>query len=514
MRKLVLILGDQLDAESAAFEGFDPAQDAVWMAEVPAEATHVWSHPARIALFLSAMRHFAEALRARGWTVHYHATGSHPHASLAEALAASLASLTPESVILVEPGEWRLWGRLQAVCHTAGVGFEQRVDRHFLNPLADFETWMQGRKQPRLEHFYRLMRQRTGWLMDGKEPLGGQWNFDHDNRESFGREGPGALPVPLAFPPDAITRDVLATVSTQYPDHPGSLAHFDWPVTREEALEALDDFIVHRLPQFGQYQDAIWTGEPWLYHSRLSAALNLKLLNPREVCEAALRAQADGAAPLAAVEGFVRQILGWREYVRGLYFHRMPQYLEENALGAEQPLPGFYWTGVTEMACLRDAIGQTLRHGYAHHIQRLMVTGLFALLFGVKPREVHAWYLAVYVDAVEWVELPNVLGMSQFADGGVMASKPYIASGKYIERMSNACAGCRFDPGERLGERACPFTTLYWDFLDRHQARFADHPRLKMQLRNLARLDEAEREAIRQQARALRTGLRREALNA
>lgn len=507
MRNLVVILGDQLDTDSAAFDGFDPAQDAVWMAEVPGEATHAWSHKARIAMFLAAMRHFAVALQDRGWTVHYRATGQHPHATLADSLGADLTRLRPAAVICVEPGEWRLWQDLSATCEAAGIDYVQREDRHFLCPLADFAQWMVGRKQPRLEHFYRRMRQQTGWLVQGREPAGGQWNFDADNRASFGKDGPGSVPSPLAFPPEEITRAVFADIEAHYPQHPGALTAFDWPVTRDEALEALDDFVVHRLPAFGHWQDAMWIGEPWLYHARLSAAMNLKLLNPREVCEAAIRSYRDGAAPLHAVEGFVRQILGWREYVRGLYFHRMPGYLDDNALGADQPLPAFYWTGDTDMRCLAETVGDTLKHGYAHHIQRLMVTGLFALLFGVRPREVHQWYLAVYVDAVEWVEVPNTLGMSQFADGGVMASKPYVASGKYIQRMSNYCSGCRFDPAQKTGETACPFTTLYWDFLGRHQERFADHPRLKMQLRNLARLDEIERDAIRAQSRVLRESL-------
>ena len=270
------------------------------------------------------------------------------------------------------------------------------------------------------------------------------------------------------------------------------------------SLQALGDFITHRLPHFGTYQDALWEGELWLYHSHLSCALNLMLLHPKEVVQAAEGAYRQGHAPLPSVEGFIRQILGWREYVRGIYWTRMPEYAQSNAWQAQGSLPAFYWTGDTDMACLSDAIQQTLAHGYAHHIQRLMVTGLYAQLLGVSPQEVHRWYLGVYVDAVEWVELPNTLGMSQFADGGLMASKPYVASGKYIDRMSNHCKGCRYRPDASTGPNACPFTTLYWDYLMRHEDRLAKNPRMVMQVRNLARMSEAQRQAIADQSRQLR----------
>lgn len=507
MRNLVVVLGDQLDADSAAFDGFDPARDRIWFCEAPGEATQVWSHKARIAIFLAAMRHFAEALRARGWPVDYLATGTHPHNSLAEALTATLAARRPQRVVVVEPGEWRLVEDLERICATADLPLVIREDRHFLCTREAFAEWRSQRKQPRMEHFYRLMRQRTGILMRDDQPEGGEWNYDHDNRESFDARGPGFVPRHLGFAADAITAEVLALVERDYADHPGSLAHFDWPVTRADALQALADFITNRLAAFGPYQDALWDSEPFLYHARLSAALNLKLLHPREVIEAAVAAYHRGEAPLPGVEGFVRQILGWREYVRGLYWTHMPAYLDDNALGAEQPLPKLYWTGDTAMNCLRVTVGDTLKHGYAHHIQRLMVTGLFALLLGVRPRALHEWYLAVYVDAVEWVELPNTIGMSQYADGGLMGSKPYIASGKYIDRMSNYCGGCRFDPGTATGPKACPFTTLYWDFLDRHRTRFEGHPRLVMQVRNLARLNADKLAAIRAEATRLRAQL-------
>lgn len=506
IRHLVLVLGDQLDARSAAFDGFDAARDAVWMAEVGEESTHVWSGKPRIALFLSAMRHFRDELRSRGWRVFYRELDDPENrGSLAAELAAAVARERPERLIVVEAGEWRVAELLTRVAVEAPVALEVRPDRHFFASRSDFATHAEGRKQLRMEFFYREMRRRHGVLLDGQgEPEGGQWNFDRDNRGSFGAHGPGDVPPPRRFAPDSVTREVLALVERRFAGHPGSLAAFDWPVAAEQAKAALDDFVAHRLPRFGEFQDAMWTAEPWLYHSRLSAAMNLKLLDPREVVGAAERAYREGRVPLASAEGFIRQVLGWREYVRGIYWRSMPGYLERNELGAREPLPAFYWTGEVPMACLRDALRQTLDLGYAHHIQRLMVTGLYALLLGVDPRRVHEWYLAVYVDAVEWVELPNTLGMSQYADGGAMASKPYVATGKYIQRMSNCCAGCRFDPAQAHGAKACPFTTLYWDFLQRHEARLAGNQRMALQVKNLARLAPAVRRQIAAQASALR----------
>jgi deoxyribodipyrimidine photolyase-related protein len=356
-----------------------------------------------------------------------------------------------------------------------------------------------------MERFYREMRREHGVLLADGEPVGGKWNYDAQNREQFGRTGPGDIPRPRAFAPDERTRDVLGLVEARFADHPGGLSRFDWAVTREQAQEALADFCALRLAQFGPYQDAMWAGEPYLYHSRLSSALNLKLLDPREVIEAAEGAYSRGEAPLHSVEGLIRQILGWREYVRGIYWQRMPEYATRNGLEAELSLPRFYWTGETDMQCLRECLGQTLAYGYAHHIQRLMVTGLYALLLGVQPVEVHEWYLAVYVDAVEWVELPNTLGMSQYADGGIMATKPYCASGKYMQRMSNYCGDCRYDPARRLGTDACPYTTLYWDFLMRNRDRLRGNPRMGLQYHNLDRIDRDEQRAIRRQAEHVRS---------
>ncbi len=504
-RHLLVVLGDQLDAGASVFDHADPARDVVWMAEVAGESTHVWSSQPRIALFLAAMRHFAHDLRQRGWRVRYTALDDPGNAgSLAGELASALRTLRPSRAVMTWPGDWRVKADLARVAAELAVPLEVRDDRHFYCGIDEFARWAAGRRQWRLEHFYREMRRRHGVLMDGDAPAGGRWNFDEENREAFGAAGPGALEAPRSFAPDERTREVLAMVARRFAAHPGRLDRFDWPVTRAQALAALDDFVARRLAPFGRTQDAMWAGEPWLHHSRLSAALNLKLLGPREVVAAAEQAWRDGRAPLASVEGFVRQVLGWREFVRGVYWTRMPGYLEANALDAHEPLPGFYWTGDTPMACLRETLAQTLALGYAHHIQRLMVTGLYALLLGVEPRAVHEWFLAVHVDAVEWVEAPNTLGMSQHADGGLMASKPYVASGKYIQRMSNYCRQCRFDPDARTGERACPFTTLYWDFLGRHERRLAANPRTVMQVRNLSRLGVAERRAIAERAAAIR----------
>ncbi|MFM8567830.1 MAG: cryptochrome/photolyase family protein [Gemmatimonadota bacterium] len=506
MRHLVLVLGDQLDPTSSALDGFDTEHDAIWMAEVAEESTHVWSSKPRTTLFLSAMRHFAAAQRDAGRTVHYTALDDAASTgTLAGELRRVIATHRPDRLLMTEPGDWRVREALATVARELAIPLDIRIDRHFLSTTEEFAAHAKGRKQLRLEFWYRELRRKHRVLLDADGgPEGGDWNYDAENRGSFGRKGPGLLPAPVAFPPDAITQEVIALVGRRFADHPGRLDAFDWPVTPEEARAALDDFVAHRLAEFGTYQDAMWTREPWLYHSRLAAAMNLKLLDPHEVIAAAESAYRAGRVPLASAEGFIRQILGWREYVRGLYWLLMPGYADHNALGAHEPLPPFYWSGEVEMACLRDAVRQTLEHGYAHHIQRLMVTGLYALLLGVEPRAVHEWYLAVYVDAVEWVELPNTIGMALHADGGIMASKPYAATGKYIDRMSDHCRGCRFDPAVAVGDDACPFTTLYWDFLARHEARLAANQRMALQVKNLRRLDTDQRAAIAARADEIR----------
>ena len=506
-RQLILILGDQLDRESAALATCDRKQDRILMIEALNESGRVPSHKARTTLFLAAMRHHADWLEKQGFSMDYVRIGQPEAASFQSALCAAIERNRPQRVSMVEAGEYGVQEEIARACASAGVPLDLHSDTHFLCSRVAFESWRKGRKTLVMEHFYRHMRKTHDILMQGGRPLGGKWNFDQKNRSTFGRQGPGMVPSAPRFHPDSITAEVMNDVEQLFPDNPGSLDGFAWPVTREQALEMLADFTSRRLATFGPFQDAMWEGQMLLYHSGISAALNLKLLNPREVIGAALAAYESEQVPLQSVEGFVRQILGWREFVRGVYWTEMPGYLDENALEATLPLPHFYWDGETDMNCLHTVIQQTLDTGYAHHIQRLMVTGLFALLLGVRPREVHQWYLAIYIDAVEWVEAPNTLGMSQYADGGLLASKPYVASGRYIQRMSNYCDGCRYAPDESTGDSACPFTTLYWDFLLRHEARFEKHPRAAMQWRMLQRLDEGQRVSIKIQANRLRSDL-------
>jgi len=502
LRRLVVICGDQLDADSAALDGFDPARDAILMTEAQEEAAYLRQHKKKLVLFFAAMRHFAGAQRAEGRTVLYRRLDDDgAPQTLADSLRAAIAEHKPQEVVLARPGDWRV---LQAL---TGAAPDLRLveERHFLTSPDDWAALKGDRKRFIMEDFYRAMRRRTGWLMDeAGAPLGGAWNFDKDNRKSFGRDGPGLVPRRPHDAPDAVTLEVMRMVEARFPDAPGSTQGFAEPVTRRAALAHLRAFIDDRLPQFGDHQDAIAMGQATLWHARLSASLNLKLLNPREVCEAALAAYAQGRAPLNAVEGFVRQILGWREFTRGVYWTLMPDYADRNTLEAEAEIPAFFWTAETDMACLRDALGQLLREGYAHHIQRLMVLGLFLMLWGANPRRTHDWHMEMYLDAIDWVSLPNMLGMSQHADGGVMGTKPYCASGAYIDRMSDCCASCRYDPKLSTGPKACPFTTLYWDFLSRHRARFQPNMRMKMQLANLSRKPEEEVAAIARAADGLR----------
>ena len=514
-RRLVWLLGDHLSPHNPLLIGSSPQSVDVLMIEAPGEATEVWSHKARIALFLAAMRHRARALRELGYRVHYVSLNDWPDTpglveraarflrEGAPGVAAGAQNATPiqvpwDRLELLEAGEWRLQEAIEAMARAQGIAMRWHADPHFYCSREEFAAWAKGLKQWRMEFFYRKMRQRHGVLLEpAGSPVGGQWNFDVDNRQPYPKTGPGPIPQPLWFEPDAITQEVLTEVGQRFAEHPGSLDHFAWPVTPEQARAALEHFIAHRLGQFGPYQDAMWTGETWGWHALLSTSLNLKLLDPREVVQAAEAAWRTRGLDLASVEGFIRQVLGWREFIRGVYWMQMPGLRQANHYGHSRPLPRWYWTGQTHMACMREVVGQTLKHGFAHHIQRLMVTGQFALLAQLDPQAVEDWYLAVYVDAVEWVELPNVAGMALFADGGRFTSKPYIASGQYIKRQSNYCQGCRYDPALRTGPKACPVSTLYWAFLDRHEAALAKNPRTALMAKSVGKLDSEARQALR-----------------
>jgi deoxyribodipyrimidine photolyase-related protein len=499
-RHLVFVLGDQLDIDSAALADIDVTTDVVLMAEVRDESTHVWSAKPRTAFFFAAMRHFAGELHKKKIVLDYRQIGSHSYASLVEVLGSAVKQYSPEKVLMVEPGDWRIEQQLLSFAHAQNINLVMREDHHFMCSRAEFVDWAKGYKQLRLEYFYRMMRKRHDVMMEGDDPLQGRWNFDAENRGAFPKGGPTSVPQTLRVPPDATTREVINDVHTHFAEHPGTLDNFAWPVTRKGALRALKLFVDERLSKFGEFQDAMWTNEPFLYHAHISAALNVKLLNPREVISAAVAAFEDGRAPIEAVEGFVRQVLGWREFIRGVYWLDMPGMREANFFEHKRKLPAWYWTGDTQMNCMRDTIGQTLKYGYAHHIQRLMVTGIFGLMAEVAPKEIEDWYLAVYIDAVDWVELPNVAGMAIFANGGRFTSKPYIASGQYIKRMSNYCTGCRYKPDVKTGPTACPVTTLYWYFLDKHEKMLVSNPRTSLMAKNITKMSAEDREALRAQA--------------
>ncbi|MEE3080701.1 MAG: cryptochrome/photolyase family protein [Pseudomonadota bacterium] len=505
MKRLIVICGDQLNPSAQVLSDFDPDHDAIVMTEAVEEATPR-QHKKRLIMFFAAMRHFRNARRAEGKQVYYYAlddTAEKQEApqTIAEGMLRAAEDFNPDHILITRTGDWRIQ---EALTKAAGNRLICVEDDHFFTTPDDFAKFAEGRKKLVLEDFYRPLRRKTGWLMNGNEPVGGQWNFDKENRKSFGKDGPPLIPKRRPFEPDDVTRSVQAMVDRMFPDAPGKSDGFAEPVTPDQARQALKDFIDYRLPDFGTYEDAIAMGHVTLYHSRLSAAMNLHLISPKDVCEAALEAYEKGNAPINAVEGFIRQILGWREFVRGLYWHYMPDYAALNKLDANEEVPEFFWTGETDMACVADALSSVLSEGYAHHIQRLMVLGLFLMQYGANPYTVHEWHMGLYLDAIDWVSLPNVVGMSQFGDGGIMGTKPYAASGAYIDRMSDCCKTCPYTPKKAHGGEACPVTALYWDFLAQHEQQFRKNPRMAFQLKNLDRKNPEELASIRDTAKALR----------
>ncbi len=495
MTRVILVLGDQLSPEVSALQAGNPARDVVVMAEVMAEASYVRHHPKKIAFCFAAMRKFAVGLREAGWQVAYTRLDDADNSqSIPGELLRRAKAHGATRVLATQPGEWRLFEVLGGRSGDFPLAIDWLPDDRFFASSRDFKAWAEGRKSLRMEYFYREMRRRSGILMEGGQPAGGKWNFDHHNR----KPPPGGIDTkgPMQFPPDAVVEEVLALVEARFPDNFGRLRPFWFATDRGQARRALAHFIKAALPRFGDYQDAMLADHAYLYHAGISVYLNAGLLTPREVCAAAEQAWRDGRAPINAVEGFIRQILGWREYVRGIYFMEGPDYPRRNALNHQRALPEFYWSGDTDMRCIAHAVGQTRDEAYAHHIQRLMVTGNFALLAGVNPTELHEWYLAVYADAYEWVEAPNTVGMSQHADGGLLGSKPYVSSGAYIDRMSDYCGGCRYRVKDKTGPDACPFNLLYWHFLMRHRDRFERNPRMGNMYRTWDRMAEDRRDTV------------------
>ncbi|MEM7721751.1 MAG: cryptochrome/photolyase family protein [Pseudomonadota bacterium] len=500
--RLVLVLGDQLSEDIAALREADKERDVVVMAEVSDEASYVPHHPKKIAFLFAAMRKFAARLESDGWQVRYTKLDDPANSgSIPGELIRYAEDTGAKEVLATEPGEWRLISALE----DCPIPVHQFPDDRFLASHAEFEEWAEGRKELRMEYFYRDMRRKTGLLMDGDKPEGGKWNYDHDNR----KPAPDEITFggPMEFTPDETVEEVLQLVERRFDNNFGTLRPFWFATDRGQARRALTHFVQHALPRFGDFQDAILDDNRFLYHSVISMYLNAGLLGWQEICEAVEQAYKDGHAPLNAAEGYIRQVIGWREYMRGIYFREGPDYTSRNTLDHSRKLPGFYWTADTKMRCVSKAVEQTRDEAYAHHIQRLMVTGNFALLAGIDPFEVHEWYLAVYADAYEWVEAPNVIGMSQFADGGIVGSKPYVSGGNYINKMSDHCKKCAYQIGEKTGEHACPFNYLYWAFLHRHRDRFGKNPRMAQMYRTWMRMSDEKREATLESADAFLTKL-------
>ena len=498
MGALRLILGDQLNSAISSLSDVDIKNDIILMCEVWEEATYVQHHKKKIAFIFSAMRHFAEELKAQKFKVLYiKIDDPNNTGSFSSEVKRIAEEHKPNSVIMTEPSEYRVLKDIQT--WKLNIPLEIRPDERFLCSKEEFFNWAKNKKQLRMEYFYREMRKKFSILMNKGKPEGGAWNYDNENRKS----PESTLDIPKTFQQniDDITQDVIQTVSEKFASHFGDLEPFHFAVTRTQALSALDTFINERLIHFGDYQDAMIEGEPWMYHSHLSFYINCGLLMPLECIKAAEQAFYEGKAPLNAAEGFIRQILGWREYVRGIYWLYMPEYEQRNFLESKRNLPSLFWGADTHMNCMRQCIKETKENAYAHHIQRLMVIGNFSLIAGLNPDEVNEWYMIVYADAYQWVELPNVTGMILYADGGALGSKPYAASGAYINRMSDYCKGCRYKVSKKNGPDACPFNYLYWDFLIRHKDKLHNNHRVRMVYKTLDRMNSEKITAIKEDSR-------------
>lgn len=479
MTTLRVILWDQLSTDIASLQTVDKKHDVIFFCETKTECTYVKHHKKKLVFLLSSMRHFAGALSEKGYRVCYSKLDDKDNAQTISGEVSRIAKqFNATKVAITCPGEYRIYATLIELQQSLGIDVTILEDTRFLVSRVEFEHWAFGKTSLRMEFFYREMRKKYGILMNGDTPEGGKWNYDSENRH-FPKTRI-SIPEPYQQSVDKITQEVMTLVNKAFADHFGDTNEFHYAVTRNDAKKALKSFIQNRLPEFGHYQDVMMQDQPWLFHSHISLYINNGLLHPLECIKAAEAAYDQGLVSLPAAEGFIRQILGWREFVRGIYWLKMPSYKENNFFDAQRRLPNFYWTADTEMNCIKQCVSDTKENAYAHHIQRLMVLGNFALLAGIHPDEVNEWYLIVYADAHEWVELPNVAGMILFADGGYLASKPYAASGAYIDKMSNYCDNCTYNVKLKNGPKACPFNYLYWNFLLQHRDRLENNQRLSM----------------------------------
>lgn len=499
---LHFIFGDQLSHSISCLQQCHKKDDVIFMCEVIEEITYVKHHCQKIILVLSAMRHFAKELKQKGYRVDYvRLDDTKNTGSFDKEIQRAIKRHHPQNIFITEPSEYRVMEKIKRWQRTLKTPINVITDNRFFCSRSEFKEWAGDKKQLRMEFFYREMRRQHNILMTKQgKPEGGQWNYDKDNRKPL--KDNINIPNQKRIPPDKITNDIIKMVKAKFNDHFGNIDRFDWAVDRKSALSILSHFLKKQLIHFGDYQDAMQTEQAFLFHSTISPYLNMGLLNPKEVCQKAIAAYQNKEAPLNAVEGFIRQILGWREFIRGIYWLKMPEYKDLNYFKTKRNLPEFYWTGNTDMNCLKQAIQQTQSFAYAHHIQRLMVTGNFALLAGVDTQKVCEWYLIVYADAFEWVELPNTLGMALFGDGGIVGSKPYAASGKYIERMSNYCQDCRYSPKETIGDNACPYNYLFWHFLENNKKALKDNNRLGYVYANWSRMTKTKKDAILKQAKS------------
>lgn len=489
-------MGDQLTDSISSLNNCDKSEDIILISEVIEEATFIPHHKKKLVFIFSAMRHFALDLKNDGFNVIYNKLNDPDNSgSLTGEISRLIKNQSFEKIVITSPSEFRVLKEIESLGKKINISIEILNDDRYFVEIEDFKQWAFNRKQLKMENFYRDQRRKHSILMNGIDPVGGQWNFDSDNRKPFNSDL--KIPTPFTNFPDQITQEVIEMVTTCFPEHFGEIEPFIFAVNRHQALQAFKLFLEERLLYFGDFQDSMVQGEPWMFHSHISFYLNCGLLLPKECVYEVEKLFFDGKAPLNSVEGFIRQILGWREFLRGIYWLKMPEYLENNFFEASRNLPQMYWTGDTKMNCLSQCVTETKKNAYAHHIQRLMVLGNFALISGINPKQVNHWFYVVYADAYEWVELPNVSGMILFADGGLVSSKPYASTGSYINKMSNYCENCDFKVSIKNGPEACPFNYLYWDFLDRNRLKLSSNFRMSMMYKTYDRMDDSKKQKIR-----------------